>query len=94
MDACNAYTFYDKIEREIFPYDFQVAGCNDFIAKSGRIPSISANYWATCIMAKLRVWQLPAQRKWVFLSDDRAARQAAAKLDVPVSGTLGYWFRW
>jgi predicted nucleic acid-binding protein len=29
------------------------------------------------------------ERKWLFLSDDQAARRAAFQFDIPVSGTLG-----
>lgn len=82
------YTFYDNIEREISPFTpdgwLQLTSLQspDEFRLFGELLGELHHGEAACLA-------IAAQRKWVFLSDDRAARQAAAKLSVPVSGTLG-----
>jgi predicted nucleic acid-binding protein len=82
------YTFYDNIEREISPFApdgwLQLTSLQDqdeFRLFGALLGNLHLGESACLAIA--------AQRKWVFLSDDRAARQAAAKLGVPVSGTIG-----
>jgi predicted nucleic acid-binding protein len=82
------YTFYDNIEREISPFApdgwLQLTSLQspDEFRLFGELLGDLHHGESACLA-------IAAQRKWVFLSDDRAARQAAAKLGVPVSGTLG-----
>jgi uncharacterized protein len=82
------YTFYDNIEREISPFTtdgwLQLTSLQnpDEFRLFGELIGDLHHGEAACLA-------IAAQRKWVFLSDDRAARQAAAKMAVPVSGTLG-----
>lgn len=82
------YTFYDNIEREISPMTpggwLQLTSLQspEEFRLFGELLGDLHHGEAACLA-------IAAQRKWVFLSDDRATRQAAAKLDVPVSGTLG-----
>jgi predicted nucleic acid-binding protein len=82
------YTFYDNIEREIAPFapdgwlQLTSLQSSDEFRLYGQLLGDLHHGEAACLA-------IATQRKWVFLSDDRAARQVAAKLDVPVSGTLG-----
>jgi predicted nucleic acid-binding protein len=82
------YTFYDNIEREIAPLApdgwLQLTSLQntDEFRLFGELLGDLHHGEDACLA-------IATQRKWVFLSDDRAARQAAAKLNVSVSGTLG-----
>ena len=82
------YTFYENIEREISPLTqggwlllTSLQSPDEFRLFSDLLGDLHHGE-AACLA-------IAAQRKWVFLSDDRAARRAAGKLDVSVSGTLG-----
>jgi hypothetical protein len=82
------YTFYDNIELEISPFVpdgwlqmTSLQSQNEF-RLFGKLLGDLHHGEATCLA-------IATQRKWTFLSDDRAARQAANKLNVPVTGTIG-----
>ena len=82
------YTFYDHIEREINPFSpdgwLQLTSLQtpEEFRLYGELLGNLHHGESACL-------SIAVQRKWIFLSDDHAARQAAAKLQVQVSGTLG-----
>lgn len=82
------YTFYDNIEQEIAPLSpggwLQLTSLQtqEEFRLFGELLGELHHGEAACLA-------IAVQRKRIFLSDDRAARQAAMKLDVPFSGTLG-----
>ena len=82
------YMFYDNIEREIAPFApdgwlhlTSLQSPDEFLL-FGKLLGDLHHGEAACLA-------IAAQRKWIFLSDDRAARSAVVKLNVLFSGTLG-----
>jgi len=82
------YAFYDHIERDIAPFSpdgwLQLTTLQnaDELRLFGELLGDLHHGEAACLA-------IAFQRKWIFLSDDRSARQVAIKLEVSVSGTLG-----
>ena len=82
------YEFYAGIEQLIFP--FSQTGWLHLTA-----PNTTDEFRTLAkLLEKLHSGEtsclaIAYQRHWVFLSDDKAARKAAATLDVPFSGTIG-----
>ncbi|PKO22404.1 MAG: hypothetical protein CVU38_09625 [Chloroflexi bacterium HGW-Chloroflexi-1] len=81
------YAFYDDIERHIAPFApdgwlHLVAMTEDEIQLFAELPAHLHRGERACL-------SIARQRRWGFLSDDRAARQKALAWDIPLSGTLG-----
>ena len=82
------YDFYTGIDQLMFP--FSETGWLHLIALQspdefrsfGELVSTLQSGEAACL-------SIAYHRRWTFLSDDKAARDAADTLKVPVSGTLG-----
>lgn len=86
--AFEGYGFYSGIEQVIYPlaedgwiHLASIAG-DDELRLFSTLPTQLHPGEASCIA-------IAYGRSWQFLSDDRAARQAARKLAVNISGTVG-----
>ena len=82
------YGFYAETERHIHPFSDTgwirltgMAGDEEFAAFRELSRRLGKGE-ASCL-------SVAARRKWLFLTDDLAARKQAMALEVPVSGTLG-----
>jgi predicted nucleic acid-binding protein len=82
------YEFYAGIEQLIFPFSqtgwLHLTAPNtmdEFLTLAKLLDRLHSGE-ASCLA-------IAYHRHWTFLSDDKAARKAAATLDVPFSGTLG-----
>ncbi len=82
------YEFFEGIANQIFPLakDGWIQLTNvideDEIRLLGALPRHIHQGEAACLV-------IARQRKWLFLTDDRAARKIAASWQVSLSGTLG-----
>jgi len=82
------YEFYDGIEQLIFPFSqtgwlhLTAPNTMDEFRTLAKLLEKLDGGEASCLA-------IACHRQWAFLSDDKAARKAAAALDVPFSGTIG-----
>ena len=82
------YGFYAETERNIHPFSdtgwIRLTGMADDeeFAAFRELSRRLGKGEASCL-------SIAARRKWLFLTDDLAARKQAAAMGVPVSGTLG-----
>jgi predicted nucleic acid-binding protein len=82
------YTFYTGLEQIIFPFSstgwLHLTALNtpDEFRLFGQLLQTLHSGEASCLA-------IAYHRQWTFLSDDKAARKAAAGLNVPISGTIG-----
>jgi len=82
------YDFYRNLDQQIFP--FSDTGWLHLITLETveelmtfhRLLSNLHSGEASCL-------SIAYHRKWLFLSDDKAARQMGQTMDIPISGTLG-----
>ncbi|HLC14818.1 MAG TPA: DUF3368 domain-containing protein [Thermodesulfovibrionia bacterium] len=82
------YTFYDNLTSLIYPFSDKGWLCLTALNTSTELQTFG---W---LLSKLHSGEASSlsvalNRKWVFLSDDKAARNTARKLGITISGTLG-----
>lgn len=82
------YTFYDNLSSLIYPFSDKGWLCLTALNNSSELQTFGK------LLSKLHSGEASSlsvafHRKWVFFSDDKAARSAARKLGVTISGTLG-----
>lgn len=84
----HGYDFYVNIDRLIYPFSktgwlhLTALHASDEFRLFGDLLSTLHSGEAACLSIALH-------RQWTFLSDDKAARKAGMRLNVPVTGTLG-----
>jgi predicted nucleic acid-binding protein len=82
------YDFYTNLDQQIFPFSdtgwlhFITLETVDELMTFNRLLSTLHTGEASCL-------SIAHHRQWLFLSDDKAARQQARAMNVPISGTLG-----
>ncbi|MBN1876468.1 MAG: hypothetical protein JXA33_19745 [Anaerolineae bacterium] len=84
----HGYVFYEGIEQHIYPFTSSgwlhltaLRSTEEFLLFGELLNELHEGE-AACL-------SIAHHRHWSFISDDRAARIAATRLQVPVSGTLG-----
>ena len=82
------YDFYRDLKQQIFP--FSETGWLHLITLNTIDELMTFNQ----LLSKLHTGEasclsIAYHRQWLFLSDDKAARQQSHALNVPISGTLG-----
>lgn len=81
------YEFYDGIEQHISP--FAPDGWLHLVSMSEDELQLFAALPTYLHQAERACLSIARQRRWGFLSDDRAARRQATIWQIPLSGTLG-----
>jgi predicted nucleic acid-binding protein len=82
------YDFYTNLKQQIFPFSdtgwlhLITMDTVDELMTFNRLLSKLHTGEASCL-------SIAHHRQWLFLSDDKAARQQARAMNVPISGTLG-----
>jgi len=82
------YDFYTDLKQQIFPFSetgwlhLMTLNTIDELMTFNQLLSKLHTGEASCL-------SIAYHRQWLFLSDDKAARQQSHALNVPISGTLG-----
>lgn len=84
----HGYDFYAGIEQLVFP--FSETGWLYLTAlRSPEEFRLFGDLLSTLHSGEASCLSIAFHRQWTLLSDDRAARQVGARMQVPVSGTVG-----
>jgi len=82
------YDFYKNLDQHIFPFSdtgwlhLTTLDTSDELITFNRLLSKLHSGEASCL-------SIAHHRQWLFLTDDKVARQVGQTMNVPISGTLG-----